>query len=49
VLQAFNTWTHHFSGKDESRVERNAMNALNGKTDEFDRQVLRIMNDVVLV
>jgi hypothetical protein len=25
------------------------MNALNGKTDEFDRQVLRIMNDVVLV
>jgi phage/plasmid-like protein (TIGR03299 family) len=49
VLQAFNTWTHHYSGKDESRVERNAMNALNGKTDEFDRQVLRIMNDVVLV
>ena len=49
VLQAFNTWTHHYSGKDDSRVERNAMNALNGKTDEFDRQVLRIMNDVVLV
>lgn len=49
VLQAFNTYQHHFSGKDDSRVERNALNALNGKTDEFDRQVLRIMNDVVLV
>jgi phage/plasmid-like protein (TIGR03299 family) len=49
VLQAFNTYQHHLSGKDDSRVERNALNALNGKTDDFDRQVLRILNDVVLV
>lgn len=47
VLNAFNTYYHHLSGKDESRVERNALNALHGKTDEFDRQVLRVMNDVV--
>ena len=49
VLQAFNTYQHHLSGKDDSRVERNALNALNGKTDDFDRQVLRILGDVVLV
>jgi len=49
VLQTFNTWNQHYSGKDDSRVERNAFNALNGKTEEFDRQVLRTINDVVLV
>lgn len=49
VLNAFNTYQHHLSGKDESRVERNALNALNGKTDDFDREVLRILGDVVLV
>lgn len=49
ALNCFNTFYHHITGKDESRVERNAMNALNGKTDDFDRQVLEIIKDVVLV
>jgi phage/plasmid-like protein (TIGR03299 family) len=49
ALNTFNTFYHHATGKDESRVERNALNALNGKTDEFDRQVLEVIKDVVLV
>ena len=49
VLQAFNTYFHHVSGKDNSRVERNSLNALTGKTDEWDKQVLSVMNQVVLV
>jgi hypothetical protein len=48
VLQAFNTYQQHFVGKAESRVERNALNALNGKGDEFDRQVIRTLHDVVM-
>lgn len=47
VLQAFNTYSHHLTGKDESRVERNAFNALTGKTSEFDRFVLNVVNEVV--
>lgn len=47
VLQAFNTYAHHLTGKDESRVERNAFNALTGKTSEFDRYVLNVVNEVV--
>ena len=27
---------------------RNALNALNGKGDEFDRQVIRTLHDVVM-
>jgi hypothetical protein len=30
-------------------VERNSLNALTGKTDEWDKQVLSVMNQVVLV
>ena len=48
VLQAFNTYQQHYVGKAESRVERNALNALNGKGDEFDRQVIRTLHDVVM-
>jgi len=47
ALQAFNTYNHHLTGKDESRVERNAFNALTGKTSEFDRFVLNVINEVV--
>lgn len=47
VLNAFNTYSHHSTGKDETRVERNAMNALTGKASEFDQYVLNVLNDVV--
>lgn len=47
ALQAFNTYAHHLTGKDETRVERNAFNALTGKTSEFDRFVLNVINEVV--
>lgn len=49
VLNAFNTFNHHFTGKDTSRVERNAWNTLTGKTESADRQVLSVLNQVVLV
>jgi len=47
VLQAFNTFAHHVNGKDENRVERNALRAINGKIQESDQEVLRVINDVV--
>lgn len=47
VLNAFNTYSHHLTGKNETRVERNALNALTGKSSEFDQYVLNIMNEVV--
>ena len=47
VLAAFNTFSQHVTGKDETRVERNAFNAITGKTSEFDRYVLSVLNDVV--
>lgn len=49
VLQAFNTYYHHVSGKDDSRVERNSLNAINGKTSDFDKQVMSVLEQVVLV
>jgi phage/plasmid-like protein (TIGR03299 family) len=47
VLNAFNTYQHHSVGKDDTRVERNALNALTGKASEFDQYVLNVLNDVV--
>jgi len=48
VLQAFNTWQHHVTGKQESRPERNAFNAITGKTSEHDKFVLQVVNEVVM-
>lgn len=47
VLATFNTYSQHVTGKDESRVERNTFNSLTGKTSEFDRFVLQVLNEVV--
>lgn len=49
VLSAFNTFNHHSAGKNETRVERNALNAITGKTSEYDSYILNVINDVVLV
>lgn len=43
LLQAFNTYNHHGSGKDENRAERNMMNALMGKTETSDQKVLAVL------
>lgn len=48
VLQAFNTFSHHVAGTDKNRVERNALNALNGKIQTADTKVLEVINDLVL-
>jgi phage/plasmid-like protein (TIGR03299 family) len=40
VLQAFNTYSHHYAGTDERRVERNALGSLNGKIGQDDALVL---------
>lgn len=49
VLQAFNTFNHHVAGKNNSRAERNALNAITGKFQEADRKVLQVINELVLV
>ena len=48
VLQAFNTYTHHVSGKNDNRAERNAMSAINGKIQQADAKVLDVLNELVL-
>lgn len=48
VLQAFNTYQHHVVGKNDSRVERNAMNSINGKIQQADANVLAVINELVL-
>lgn len=48
VLQAFNTYHHHVAGPDKSRVERNAMNALNGRIEQSDSAVLTVINELVM-
>ena len=49
VVQAFNTFNQHVIGKDENRVERNMMNALTGKVFNQDEQVMKVINELVLV
>lgn len=49
VVQAFNTFNQHIIGKDENRVERNMMNALTGKVFSQDEQVMKVINELVLV
>lgn len=47
VIQAFNTYQHHISGSDKTRAQRNLSNAVMGKTDDADAQVLTAI-DMVL-
>lgn len=49
VLQAFNTFNHHVAGKNNTRSERNALNAITGKFQEADRKVISVINELVLV
>lgn len=44
VLQAFNTWEHHFKGtRGGTRAERNMLAALDGSTDKADAEVLKVL------
>ena len=47
VLQCWNTYQHHYAGADDSRVERNMLNGINGKTGEQDRVVLDAIKNLV--
>jgi len=49
VLQAFNTYQHHVVGASKTRAERNALNALNGKIEQTDANVLSVINELVLM
>tara|TARA_Y100001951_G_scaffold89117_1_gene81233 strand:+ start:67 stop:1125 length:1059 start_codon:yes stop_codon:yes gene_type:complete len=46
VVQATNTFNHHYLGTDKRRAERNMLNALNGKTQQDDSDVIQIMQDM---
>ena len=46
VLQAFNTYNHHFGGDVAKRTERNMMNVLSGKTEQSDNNVLKVLASV---
>ena len=47
VYQAWNTFQHHYAGKDTNRVERNMLNGVMGKTKEQDDLVLTAMRAVL--
>ena len=47
VVQAWNTYDHHFTGKREKRVERNMVNALTGRTAKSDDLVLQAVYETV--
>lgn len=47
VLQMWNTYQHHFAGADGSRVERNMLNGITGKTSDQDKFVLNAINNLV--
>ena len=47
VVQAFNTYSHHYTGKAEKRAERNMVNALNGSTSKADKFVLDAVLETV--
>lgn len=48
VLQAFNTFNHHVSGKNSNRAERNALGAIDGKIQKADAKVLEVLNELIL-
>lgn len=47
VIQAFNTYQHHLSGTDAKRAQRNLSNAVMGKTDDADAEVLKAIELVL--
>jgi len=47
VVQAWNTYSHHYTGKPEKRAERNMVNALNGSTQKADELVLEAVYSTV--
>lgn len=47
VYQAWNTYQHWFAGSDSNRSERNALNAIVGKSQASDQQILTLLNDLV--
>jgi phage/plasmid-like protein (TIGR03299 family) len=49
VIQAFNTYGQHNIGKDQTRAERNMFNAITGKIEASDKQVMAVLNDLVMV
>lgn len=48
VLQAFNTFAHHSVGNNNTRSQRNALNAINGKIEQADALVISVLNELVL-
>lgn len=48
VLQMWNTFNHHHTGKDETRAERNMLNGIVGKTADNDRLAIDIMHSVLV-
>lgn len=46
VLSAFNTYQHHYFGADKTRVERNQLNVVTGKWNEFDGKILQLLERV---
>lgn len=48
VLQMWNTFNHHHTGKDATRAERNMLNGIVGKTADSDRLALDIMKSVLV-
>jgi hypothetical protein len=49
VLQAFNTYAHHVSGKNDNRAERNAMSVITGKIQQSDSKIIEVINELVLL
>lgn len=47
VLQTWNTYQHHYAGKDDNRVERNMLNGVVGKTAENDKFALSVIQSVL--
>jgi phage/plasmid-like protein (TIGR03299 family) len=43
VLAAFNTAQHHYFGTEKTRVERNQQHVIEGKWNQFDDNVLRLL------
>lgn len=43
VIQAFNTYNHHYAGTNKKRVERNMLNVLNGTFADADRELIELL------
>ena len=47
VVQSFNTYSHHISGTDRGRAQRNTANSILGKTAQQDEEVIRALELVL--